>query len=233
MPVPILLYHSIAPLPQNMVRARGLWVHPDRFRSQMRWLKRTGYRGLSLREALPYIRGEKTGKVAAITFDDGFLNVLENAAPVLAEYGFTATNYFVANQVGGSNVWDQPLSVPPTPCMSAAQLRQWAALGHEVGAHTLDHVHLTQVPDDEARRQIAQSKTVLEDMLGAAVTNFCYPYGDNAPAHRDMAREAGFETATTTVRARARAGDDPFGIPRIYVRRRDVWPKFLIRLHLR
>ncbi|MEN3432659.1 polysaccharide deacetylase family protein [Brucella melitensis] len=233
MPVPILLYHQIAPLPAKNIPFRGLLVHPDRFRSQMRWLKRLGYQGLSLRDAMPYIKGEKTGKVAVITFDDGYLNVLENAGPVLAEYGFTATNYFVANQVGGSNVWDQPIGVPKTPCMSVAQLREWADLGHEVGAHTLDHVALSKVPEDEARRQIAQSKTVLEDMLGTQVTNFCYPYGDNTPLHREMVREAGYETATTTVRARARPTDDPFGIPRIYVRRRDLWPKFVVRLRVR
>lgn len=196
----------------------------------MKWLKRMGYLGLSLREAIPYIKGEKTGKVAAITFDDGFLNVLENAAPVLAEYGFTATNYFVANQVGGSNVWDQLLGVPKTPLMSAAQLREWARLGHEVGAHTLDHVRLPHTPDEEARKQISQSKFVLEDILGAEVSSFCYPYGENSPLHRQMVRETGFETATTTIRGHAGPSDDLMGLPRISIRRRDIWPKFLLRL---
>jgi peptidoglycan/xylan/chitin deacetylase (PgdA/CDA1 family) len=212
---------------------RGLLVHPDRFRSQMRWLKRLGYQGLSLREAIPYIKGEKSGKVAAITFDDGFLNVLENAAPVLAECGFTATNYFVANQIGGSNVWDQPLGVPPAQLMSVGQMRQWAALGHEVGAHTLDHVHLNATADEEARRQISDSKTILQDILGTEVTSFCFPYGENRPVHRQMARDAGFENATTTVRGRATPADDPFGLPRISVRRKDIWPKFLRRLSSR
>ncbi|MBA8821873.1 polysaccharide deacetylase [Ochrobactrum sp. P6BS-III] len=230
MSVPILLYHQIAPLPQKDMPFHGLLVHPVRFRSQMKWLKRAGYRGLSLRGALPYIKGEKAGKVAAITFDDGFLNVLENAAPILAEFGFTATNYLVANQVGGSNVWDQPLGVPKTPLMSAAQLREWAALGHEVGAHTLDHVHLTETPDNEARRQISLSKTVLENMLGEEVSSFCFPYGENNPIHREMAEEAGFKTATTTVRGRAGPANNLFELPRISIRRRDIWPKFLMRV---
>ncbi|MDH7788696.1 peptidoglycan/xylan/chitin deacetylase (PgdA/CDA1 family) [Ochrobactrum sp. 19YEA23] len=230
MRIPILLYHQIAPLPQKDMPFHGLLVHPARFRSQMKWLKRAGYRGLSLRDALPYIKGEKTGNVAAITFDDGFLNVLENAAPVLADYGFTATNYFVANQVGGSNVWDQMLGVPKTPLMSVTQLREWAALGHEVGAHTLDHVHLTATPDDEAKRQIAQSKMVLEDVLGGEVSGFCFPYGENNAIHREMVKEAGFKTATTTVRRRTDPADDLFELPRISIRRRDIWPKFLMRL---
>lgn len=230
MAIPVLLYHQIAPLPHDKIPFRGLWVHPDRFRSQMAWLKRLGYQGLSLRNAMPYIKGEKTGKVAAITFDDGFRNNYENALPVLTEFGFTATNYFVANQIGGSNVWDQALGVPLTPCMSLAQMREWAALGHEVGAHTLDHANLEKTPDEEARRQIKHSKTMLEDMLGSEVTNFAYPYGANHQIHRDMCRDAGFETATTTVRGRARLNDDPFGIPRVYIRRRDLAPKFVLRI---
>ncbi|PWL19201.1 polysaccharide deacetylase [Falsochrobactrum shanghaiense] len=233
MAVPVLLYHQIAPLPHKKIPFRGLWVHPDKFRAQMRWLKRLGYQGLSLRDAMPYIRGEKNGKVAVITFDDGFLNVYENALPVLADHGFTATNYFVANQIGGSNIWDKGVGVPVSPCMTVAQMREWAALGHEVGAHTLDHVNLEKTPDEEAQRQIALSKTMLEDMLGAPVDNFAYPYGGNLAVHRAMCREAGFETATTTVRARARASDDPFGMPRIYVRRRDLAPKFILRLMTR
>ncbi len=122
------------------------------------------------------------------------------------------------------------MGVPLTPCMSVTQMREWAALGHEVGAHTVDHVNLENTPEEEARRQIVQSKTMLEDILGSEVTNFAYPFGGNHQIHRDMCRDAGFETATTTVHARARASDDPFGMPRVYVRRRDLAPKFIFRL---
>ena len=231
MPVPILLYHQIAAPPTKDAPFQGLYVDPELFRSQMKWLKRAGFQGLSLEKAMPYIRGEKNGKVAAITFDDGFRNVLENAAPVLDECSFTATNYFVANQVGGYNAWDQALGVARTPLMSVAELREWAALGHEVGAHTLDHVHLAEKPFDEARQQISRSKTILEDMVGREVINFCFPYGENSSIHREIAKEAGFKTATTTVRGRARSTDDLFGLPRVTMRHRDIGLKFLIRLH--
>lgn len=227
MPVPILIYHQIAAAPRKRVPFRSMMVHPDAFRRQMAWLKRLGYQGLSLREAIPYIEGRKTGKVAAITFDDGFLNVLENAAPVLAEHGFTATNFFVSNQIGGSNVWDQPLGIAHTPCMSADQLRHWASLGHEVGAHTLDHAHLAQISDEEAMRQIHGSKQAIEAILGETITSFCYPYGEHTMAHRDMAREAGYTHAVTTERRRARSHDDPFGIPRTSIRRNDTWLHFI------
>ncbi|MCL7999471.1 polysaccharide deacetylase family protein [Brucella sp. 21LCYQ03] len=233
MTVPVLLYHQIAALPQRNAPYQGLFVHPASFRRQMLWLKYLGYTGLSVRDAWPYLRGEKSGKVAVITFDDGFLNTLENAAPALAECGFTATNYFVANQIGGSNIWDRKDSIPDTPCMNALQLREWASLGHEVGAHTLDHVLLPQTPDDEARRQITQSKHVLEDILGSAVTNFCYPYGGNNPIHREMVRDAGYQSAVTTQSRSAKPDDELFGIPRLYIRYRHSVAEALLRVMLK
>lgn len=233
MSVPVLIYHQIAELPQKDVDYKGLFVHPDSFRRQMLCLKYLGYKGLSVRDAWPYLRGEEQGKVVVITFDDGFRNTLENAAPVLADCGFTATNYFVANQIGGSNVWDQGEGIPDTPCMNLMQMREWDALGHEVGAHTLDHVLLTKTTDSEALRQITESKLKLEDMLGGAVTNFCYPYGGNSQRHREMARNAGYQSAVTTVSRSSMPDDDIYGIPRLYIRYRHSLIEALLRIMLK
>ncbi|MEN5300327.1 polysaccharide deacetylase family protein [Ochrobactrum sp. S1502_03] len=233
MAVPVLLYHQIAALPQRRVPYQGLFVHPDSFRRQMLCLKYLGYKGLSVRDAWPYLRGKKQGKVVVITFDDGFLNTLENAAPVLADCGFTSTNYFVANQIGGSNIWDREDGIPDTPCMNMLQMREWDALGHEVGAHTLDHVLLPETDDPEARRQIAESKLKLEDMLGKPITNFCYPYGGNNPIHREMVRDAGYESAVTTVSRSAKPDDDIYGIPRLYIRYRHSTFEALLRIMLK
>lgn len=227
MSVPILLYHQIDVPPRHRAPFRSMTVHPDRFRSQMAWLKRLGFQGLSLKDALPYISGQKTGKVAVITFDDGFENVFRNALPVLQEHGFTATNYFVANQIGGANLWDQPLGVAPAKCMDMVQMREWVALGHEVGSHTLDHVFLPDQDAEEAARQLTQSREKLEDMLGGPVTSFAYPYGGENVAVRQIVAAAGYANAVTTEKRRAKAGDDPFGIPRLTVRRNDIWLQFL------
>ncbi|TXI03668.1 MAG: polysaccharide deacetylase family protein [Rhizobium sp.] len=227
MAVPILAYHQIAVPPSPKAPFRSMVVHPDAFRVQMEWLKRLGIQGMSLREAMPYVRGEKTGKVAAITFDDSYANVYENALPVLQELGFTATNFVVVNQIGGSNVWDMPIGVARAPCMSAEQLRHWHRLGHEVGSHTLDHVHLPQLPMEEARRQITHSRELLEDLLDEGISSFCFPYGDETPLDRVLAYEAGYSAATTTRRGRARPGNDPFGLPRATIRRNDSWMHFV------
>ncbi|PZX24730.1 putative polysaccharide deacetylase [Cupriavidus phytorum] len=217
MPIPILMYHQIDAPPPRRSPGRGLWVPPARFRRQMRLMHRLGYRGLSMRDLMPYLHGERSGKVFGITFDDGFRNVFEHAMPALDALGFTATNYFVSRQLSGSNVWDRDLGIRPAALMSVAQMRAWHQGGHEVGSHTLDHVDLRRMAPHEARRQIATSKDELEQWLGVPVTAFCYPYGSQDAAHREMVREAGYANATITARGLARASDDPFGLPRVSV----------------
>lgn len=213
------MYHQIGEPNPKGTPFRGLTVHPDDFARQMRWMRFLGYRGLSMRDIMPYVRGERRGKVFGLTFDDGFRNVVQNALPVLDKLGFTATNYLVANQFDGSNFWDAKIGIPSSPLMTVDEMRQWAASGHEVGSHTLDHVHLPRITPEEARRQMVESKDVLEQALGAPVTAFCYPYGEYRSEHLLMAREAGYDNATLTKRGLASASDDPFGLPRVTVSR--------------
>lgn len=217
--IPILMYHQIGDPAPRGTPYRGLTVHPNDFRRQMNWMRRFGYQGLSMQDLLPYIQGAKRGKVFGITFDDGYRNVYQNAMPILDQLGFTSTNYFVAQQLDGSNVWDHEKGIPASGLMSLDEIRAWAAAGHEVGSHTLSHVHLSQVSPEIARIQISRSKTELEQALGIKISAFCYPYGDESPEVRVMVKEAGYSNATTTERGLVRPSDDLFGLPRITVAR--------------
>jgi peptidoglycan/xylan/chitin deacetylase (PgdA/CDA1 family) len=89
----------------------------------------------------------------------------------------------------------------------------------DVGSHTRTHVKLTESTLAEAHSQIQGSKQELELALGCAVNHFCYPYGWFSQEHRDMVAQAGYHTATTTVRGRVHPGADPFALNRIMVAR--------------
>lgn len=227
--IPILMYHQIGQPAPKGTPFRGLTVHPDNFRRQMAWLKRLGYRGLSMRDLMPYIKGERSGKVVGITFDDGYRNVYENALPILLDMDFTSTNYFVSQKLDGGNDWDYDIGIPHSDLMSVAEMRGWHEAGQEVGSHTLDHVHLPNISHDEARRQIHESRAQLEQLLGAPVEAFCYPYGDETPAIRQLVQEAGYTNATTTERGLVRRDDDLFGLPRSTVARSTNIVRFLQR----
>ncbi|WP_292434827.1 polysaccharide deacetylase family protein [Mesorhizobium sp.] len=227
MPIPILMYHQIAePLERGSPFAY-LTVDPRNFLRQMTWLKRTGWTGLSMRDLLPYLKGDRSGKVVGITFDDGFRNVYRNALPILDTFGFTATSYIVSRQIGGFNEWDAALQAPWSACMSRHEICEWSRHGHEIGAHTLDHVRLTTVAPAEARRQITDVRHELQDLFGRTVDAFCYPYGDLSPRIRDMVAEAGYTTATTIHRGRVRSGDDFLRLPRRLPRSTDGWAAVL------
>lgn len=214
---PILMYHHIRPLPPPTDQLRSLSVAPDAFRRQMTLFMRLGYRGVSVRELQPYLRGEQHGKVFGISFDDGFLNVRSHAMPVLDALGFTATCYFVAGRFGGANDWDSGAATALSPLMTSDDMLAWRDHGHEIGSHTLDHVALSQVPATVSNFQLTESKRQLEISSGQRIESFCYPYGDLDARVRDQVISAGYRNATTTRRGCAGADDDPFLLPRIAV----------------
>ena len=228
--VPILMYHNVSEPPPEIRTHRALYVTPRRFAAQMRLLARLGYRGLSMSEAMPYLRGERTGRFVAITFDDGYRDNLMHALPVLQRHGFTATCYVVSGRIGQHNAWDADTLGVRKPIMVAGELRRWCGGGMEIGAHTRTHPHLTQCDAANLRDEIAGSRRALEDVIGAAVSQFCYPYGDHDDRVVDVVRSAGFVAAVTTRRGRARAGQDPLRLPRVAVCYRHLLPSFAWRV---
>jgi peptidoglycan/xylan/chitin deacetylase (PgdA/CDA1 family) len=225
--IPILMYHNIARVPQDVRVYRSLYVSPSSFARQMAMLKMLGYRGVSMSDAMPYLRGEKDGRIAVITLDDGYVDNLEFAMPVLQRYGFTATCYVVSSLVGQYNVWDADRLGVRKPMMTGDQLRAWHDGGMEVGAHTRTHVRLSQCTEQQQRDEVHGSKAELEDRLGLRIGQFCYPYGDHDDRAVDAVRNAGFDAATTTHRGRAEAKPsiDVMRLPRIQVARHHVLPQ--------
>jgi peptidoglycan/xylan/chitin deacetylase (PgdA/CDA1 family) len=224
--VPILTYHQIDARPARGAVMRGLVVSPAAFARQMALLKALGYQGLSMSALMPYLRGEKHGKVCGITFDDGYLNNLEHALPVLQRHKFSATCYLVSGQLGGSNVWDHAKGIAPKALMNASDARAWLAGGQEVGAHTRSHADLTLLSETQSLDEITGCKNELEAVTGAVVSQFCYPYGHYTARHAAQVQGAGYAAATTTARARATPKNSLWELPRVPVMG-SVWlPQF-------
>ncbi|HWD20422.1 MAG TPA: polysaccharide deacetylase family protein [Verrucomicrobiae bacterium] len=192
---PILMYHKIGLRPRK-VRLKGLYVRPDAFERQVEEFAREGFQTVSPAEArTPAARACRR---VALTFDDGFKNVFDNALEPLARHKMRAMQFLVVNSIGKLNEWDLRDGEAPEPLMDEAQVRDWLAAGHWIGSHSLTHARLTRLTARDAREEIVASKKRLEDMFGLAVEDFCYPYGDFSPAVRDLVMEAGYRTACTT-----------------------------------
>ncbi len=229
-PIPILVYHQISEAPPRGAPFRSLYVSPQSFSRQMALLKLLGYQGLSMGALLPYLRGEKTGKVVGITFDDGYRNNLSHALPVLARHGFSSTCYVVSNLLGKTNVWDSAIGIAQVPLMTADELRLWVAGGQEVGSHTQNHVRLLRTEPATALQEMAGDRAALEGLLGVPVRHFCYPYGEYAPEHVAMAQQSGFQTVTTTRRGRCALQGDLLELPRVPVVRSTSLPVFWLKV---
>jgi peptidoglycan/xylan/chitin deacetylase (PgdA/CDA1 family) len=185
----------------------------------MRWLKRLGFQGLSMTDLMPYLKGDRAKSVFGITFDDGYLNNLEHALPVLKSLDFTATCYVVHDEIGSVNRWDQNLGIEQVPLMNLSEIRTWIDAGMEVGSHTRTHPHLNSMDSKSAWKEIHESKCLLEDALNSSVRHFCYPYGEYSIEHVGMTQRAGYETATTTRRGRVSSGCSLWEMPRVPVQR--------------
>ena len=229
-PIAVLTYHQIDAIPPKGAPFRSIYVTPGAFARQIAMLKLLGFTGLSMSALMPYLRGERSGKVVGITLDDGYLNNLTHALPVLAHHGFSATCYAVSQLAGATNLWDAEIGMAQTPLMTAAQLRQWIAGGQEVGSHTRHHVRLALTDAATCREEITQSKAELEALIDAPVNHFCYPYGEFTPMHTEIAREAGFHTTTTTQRSRVQSGEDMMLLPRVRVVNNTLLPALWLKV---
>ena len=228
--IPILTYHHTQVAPPKGSPMRSLWVTPEAFASQMRWLHRLGYQGLGMTSLMPYLTGEKSGKVVGITLDDGYLSNLQHALPVLKRYGFSATCYVVSGRMGQTNQWDAALGLRQMPLMTSNDIQTWVQQGMEIGSHTVSHPDLTQLSLPAVRQEMLQSKHDLENTVQQTVTQFCYPYGQFLPAHEALVVEVGFAAATTTCRGRANVHDRMTALPRVPVVRSTHSIQFLLKV---
>ena len=179
---------------------------------------------------MPYLRGEKTGKVVGITFDDGYRNNLENAAGVLKRFNFSSTCYVVSELMGKTNEWDRALGIASASLMDLDQLKQWIASGQEVGSHTQHHVDLTTTDSQTSHSEILNSRISLSQQLNTNIQQFCYPYGRYASEHVDIVKSSGYIAATTTARGKVHADDSAFELRRIPVVRSTSLPQFLFKI---
>jgi peptidoglycan/xylan/chitin deacetylase (PgdA/CDA1 family) len=223
------MYHNIDHPPAG-AKLRALYVRPFSFAWQMFLLRLLGFKGVSMSAAMPYLRGEKSGKIAVITFDDGYVDTLHNALPILLKHRFTATCYVISQRMGQFNDWDAAALNVKKPLMTAAQVCEWKAVGMEVGAHSRTHPRLTQCDDSQLEAEIAGSKADLEALTGQAVTQFCYPYGDLDLRVSTAVQQAQFDAATTTQRGRALTGDNYMILKRILVSGSTLPHLFLLKL---
>lgn len=217
----IVYYHSISDDP---VRSS---VSPGAFAAQVAHL-REYYRVLPLADAVRRLlaREQLPERSVVITLDDGFRDNYEQAFPILANAGVTATVFLTASYIGTDQLPTLTrTSFMPRP-LDWAQVTEMQRHGIDFGSHTLTHALLSQVQPGEARREIRESRRMIEDRLGVPVSQFCYPRGDFSAAVKRMVAEEGYSAACSTRPGPNDWRTDPFALHRTYISRRDTPEEF-------
>lgn len=201
----ILMYHSVGQHATMSVSVR-------RFEEHLSYLK-DHFRVVPLRALSKSMREVGQDNLACLSFDDGYLDNYELALPLLEKHGLKATFFVVSGLMGcefkSSWGWHQ--------VMSLEQIQELHQMGHEIGAHTLTHPKLTQVPLETVWAEISRSKDELEQVLGAPVVSFAYPKGDYNEAVKAVVCEAGFQLAVTNREGLVPSVPDWLALPRVWI----------------
>jgi peptidoglycan/xylan/chitin deacetylase (PgdA/CDA1 family) len=215
--VPILMYHAIAEHPP--AAAQRLSVTPRSLEEQLAFLVDHGFTGLTFSDLADAFR---TGNAlperpVVLTFDDGYGCVADHAWPILQRYDFRATVFVTTGWI--SDAGPNAAGVPLDRTMNWAQVRELAAAGIEIGAHSHSHPQLDQLDDVTLSRELRDSRAILEEGIGATVRALAYPYGYSSMRVRLAARAAGYSCAAAVRNVRATPSDDLFMLPRLTIRR--------------
>jgi peptidoglycan/xylan/chitin deacetylase (PgdA/CDA1 family) len=211
----VVAFHRIQDTPDPC----GLTTSVGMFERHCRFFMRH-FQVISLRELVDRLeRGATVHRTLAITFDDGYRDNFENAAPVLEELGLPATFFVVSRWMGTDVVpwWDRQQGVVHS-WMTWDHVRSLRQRGFDIGAHTQTHADLGQIAGPDARDEILGSKAELERQLEAPIDLFAYPYGGWAnltEANREQVQAAGFRCCCSAVGGLNGAGTDPFHLRRI------------------
>jgi peptidoglycan/xylan/chitin deacetylase (PgdA/CDA1 family) len=219
------MYHRISDEDDELA------VSPHAFRRQMEILAANGYRVCSVSELVADLAGGRVPeRTVALSFDDGFRDVSDNAVPVLERLGFRATVFVATGVVDGRArfAWYDDRQPPVLAWSDVVELDRGGPLEFE--AHTVTHPNLLTLDDRAAWLEIAESKRELEEHLGRDVRLFAYPAGLFGERERRLVAEAGYRAAVSCEPGVNLPGCDRFALRRRQIDARDGLLDFRAKL---
>jgi len=169
---------------------------------------------------------------AMVTFDDGYESTVEIGLPELKKRGIPATVFVIVKALGGLPDW-QSFSAGRDASDKVISVEKLRALDPDavtIGSHTLTHPLLPSLDEKEAWHEIADSRAMLESILGREVKFFSFPYGAFNESLVDLCRRAQYQRVFTTLPVLADINLGEFATGRVSVEPTD-WPlEFRLKL---
>jgi peptidoglycan/xylan/chitin deacetylase (PgdA/CDA1 family) len=170
-------------------------------------------------------------RYAAITFDDGFEDAIENAVPELVKRNVPAVFFVTTGVLGEPAAW-WPETAPERhrPIATAERLQQLPREWIGIGAHTVTHPRLSELDEAQAKREILESREKLEGLLGRRIETFSFPYGDFNDTLVRWCRDAGYKRIFTTQHKYAFQPAEEFVVGRVKAEPTDWNLEFRLKL---
>ncbi len=199
----ILTYHSLDD------SKSVISIAPSLFQQQMEFLAASGI------PVVPLDQASQHPGCVAITFDDGYRNLLDRAIPLLELHRLPATIFVVSEYCGRRNNWpSQPRgSVPDLPLLNWDELSALPPL-ISLGAHTMTHPNLIRQSPEECERELCECQDKIQQRTGKPVRWLAYPYGASSSQVRSMAGRH-FDLAVGTSLQFLSPRSDRLNLPRI------------------
>ena len=231
--IKVLMYHRVlAKKPEK--KSRWHYVTVPEFRKQMNMIDRLGYTPITFSDYQLFVERKLTlpSKPIIITFDDGYLDTLENAIPVLLELNMRAVIFVMGDRKLKTALWDELDDFDFCPLMSDEQIRTVQNMGFEIGAHSLDHVALTDLSEKDVIYEVSRSKKEIEDVLEKPIHTFSYPYGSVNDKIKKIVSDAGFLFACGVYSGSVNFSQSAMDFRRLAVNQYTSRLKFLFTLYL-
>lgn len=209
----VLLYHAVGSGPDACPK--------DDFTKQMAWL--SGHATVLSLDTL--LEGNDTSPLqVAITFDDGYASVAQVAAPIMAQYGLSATVYLTTACIGEGET-TRVDSDPKSGHLTGERFMVWSEVralhsaGWQIGSHGLHHLDMTAQDAKELHHQLEASRELIEEHIAATCKAFAYPWGRNNARTRQAVAVAGYAHAAGTLHGPVLPNTTPLAFKRIDIRR--------------
>lgn len=213
----ILLYHRVSDQFRDNVT-----IGIENFDQQMAYLS-NNCTLVSLKQVVAGdIPRDAKKPVIAVSFDDGYLDNYENAAPILIKHQVPCTFFISTDKIRDNQPFDHDMRALGFGLdnMSWDQVRQMRDWGLHIGSHTRNHVNLAEVDDTTAYQELKGSLDDIRAELGQEQVFMAFPYGRKkhiTPARIDTMKELGYAACFSAYGGLNTADMDLFNIRRIGV----------------
>lgn len=214
------MYHAVG----GPTRTRGFRhfaISRGEFAEQLDALEANGFTAITAEQLAQAAMGidPLPERPVVLTFDDAYTDFLESALPELTSRSMVGTVFVPTAYVGRPASWLLRIGEGWRKVLGPAAIREIRARGIECGAHSHSHRQLDRgISEAGLREEVYRPRAELEELLGARVATFAYPFGYHSRRVRRLVEEAGYVGGfAVSERPALISQDDRLALPRLRV----------------